>query len=107
MSRNGLRECRHERMAPSTYRCIGAAIALALVLFPYWYVDLPTEPQLVRGIGFAWFRPPPPPLVGFETMRVEDDRTGLIAAGIVVLLTIAACWYFEREQRPIGGGKNT
>jgi hypothetical protein len=78
---------------------IGGIVALALILFPNWYAIHPTDAALIRLIGIAWIWSPPAPPSGFETMQVEHGNMGLIIAGIVILITVAACSLLPRLSR--------
>jgi hypothetical protein len=81
---------------------IGGLVALALILFPNWYAVHPTDAALTRPIGIAWIWSPPAPPSGFETMQVEHSSMGFIFAGIVILITIAACSLLPRLGRMTG-----
>jgi fumarate reductase subunit D len=78
---------------------IGGIVALALILFPSWYAVHPKESALTYPIGIAWIWSPPAPPNGLETMRVEHGNTGFIFGGIVILITVAACWLQDRKKR--------
>jgi hypothetical protein len=78
---------------------IGGIVALALILIPNWYAVHPTDAALTRPIGFEWIWSPPAPPIGFESMRVEHGSMGFIFAGIVILMTIAACCLVPRLGR--------